>query len=96
MIKESCLCQPTTFASPPPKDPPPPPLPAPGGTGGTPGTVTASVNVPVAPKFGGIVGGYAVWIGGPPLADFSGTSLACMAAFEALILDLRSRATKPV
>ena len=33
-----------------------------------------TVNVPVAPKFGGIVGGYAVWIGGPPLADFSGTS----------------------
>ena len=32
-------------------------------SGGLPGTSTASVDVPVAPKFGGIVGDYAVWIG---------------------------------
>lgn len=34
---------------------------------------------PLAPKFGGVVRGNAVLIGGPPLADFSGTSYKHMA-----------------
>ena len=53
------------------------PLPS-GGVQGTSGQPPV-INPPVAPKFGGIVGGCAVWIGGPPLADFSGTSYSHMA-----------------
>jgi hypothetical protein len=34
---------------------------------------------PVVPKFGSVVSGYAVWIGVPQLADFSGTSYTHMA-----------------
>ena len=71
----------TTLASPPskPKVPPPPP-PPPNGTSGPSGTATPSANAPIAPKYDGIVGSYAVWIGGLPLADFSETSLAYMAS----------------
>ena len=50
-----------------------------GGVQGTPGQPPV-INPPVvAPKFGGILGGYAVWIGGPPLADFCRTSSNNMA-----------------
>ena len=59
------------------------PLPGGGGVQGTsrqpPMKDVSQLQSPVAPKFGGIVGGYAVWIGGPPLADFSGTSYSHMA-----------------